>query len=72
MCRASKTLATEWDKGDKKSCEMKKKKKMKLLSEGEIEAELLKKIFIIYGYKYKLLRLLSVGVLMCEQNLVGR
>lgn len=36
MCRASKTLATEWDKGDKKSCEMKeeggkkKKKKMKL------------------------------------------
>jgi len=39
--------------------------------ERKREAELLK-IFIIYGYKYKLLRLLSVGVLMCEQNLVGR
>lgn len=38
----------------------------------ERERPKLLKIFIIYGYKYKLLRLLSVGVLMCEQNLVGR
>lgn len=44
MCRASKILATEWDKGDKKSCEMNKK----LLSEGEIEAELLKNIYNIW------------------------
>lgn len=39
MCRASKTLATEWDKGDKKSCEMKeegeKKKNETNLAKGE-------------------------------------
>ena len=27
-------------------------------------------IFVIYGYKYKLLRLLSIGLLMFGQNLV--
>lgn len=30
------------------------------------------KNIVIYGYKYKLFRLLRIGVLMCGQNLVGR
>ena len=29
MCRASKTLATEWDKGDKKSCENERRREKK-------------------------------------------
>lgn len=53
MCRASKTLATEWDKGDKKSCEMKeegKKKNETNLAKGEKQsgAELLKNIYNIW------------------------
>lgn len=55
-----------------RNCEnvkIKEKKKNQNIGGAELRK---KKIFIVYGYKYKLLRLLNVDVLMCEQNLVGR
>lgn len=35
MCRASKTLATEWDKGDKKSCENERRREKKKKKKNE-------------------------------------